>query len=93
MTLIGSIVQSLRSFSRARAERSSEDAVHPVTSAHTQPSHEPQFGSLLVVFTLTVNTRDFFHLFRIQLVSSYFLMCQFEAEQKGFQMLSLSRGT
>lgn len=60
MTLIGSIVQSLRSFSRARAERSSEDAVHPVTSAHTQPSHEPQFCSLLVIFTLTVNTRDFF---------------------------------
>lgn len=59
MTLIGSIVQSLRSFSRARAERSSEDAVHH-TSAHTQPSHDPQFCSLLVIFTLTVNTGDLF---------------------------------
>lgn len=27
---------------------------------HTQLSHEPQFGSLLVIFSLTVNTRDFF---------------------------------
>lgn len=42
MTLIGSIVRSLQSFSRARAERSSEDAVHPVTSVYTQPSHSPQ---------------------------------------------------